>query len=558
MGPDVYGSEKSKLSSFSSRRGRESMREDSHSHSEILSPICFANQRDDDNDLFCGKFFKDKKEMSTKLKLHAVSQGFEFSTQYSDKQRYILKCVDEKCSWDFRAKSVKESESFVVRNYVSKHTCDTSLRRVNHRQATAKMLGSMISNGYKGGKIGLKPKQIIDKARDDHGVVISYSKAWRCQEHAQDLARGTPDDSFEALPSWFHMFKEKNPGSVTFIEVDSVGKFKYAFLSFGPTIRGFKLMRKVLSIDGAHLKSKYKGTLLAATAQDGNFHLYPIAFAIVDSENEASWSWFMTCMKTIIPDEEDLVFISDRAASIEKALLQHYPLAHHGICIFHFEKNVLDKFKSTTLIPLIVEAAYAYTKGDFHYLFDEIEASDPEVAEYLRKADFKKWSRAYSLANRYNMMTSNLAESINSLLKESREYPIVCLFDTIRMIMTRWFTERREEGTRHIHLSTFKVGEKMKELYNLKSRWLEVSKINDLEYEVKGDTRDQVVNFQNRHCSCLVFDVEKFPCAHAIAAAKAGNKHENDYVDDFFSNERCVLSVMFINVYKDYRIYSVL
>ncbi|KAL0702481.1 hypothetical protein Bca4012_058603 [Brassica carinata] len=470
MGPDVYESEKSKLSSFSSKRGRESMREDSHSHSEILSPICFANQRDDDNDLFCGQFFKDKKEMSTKLKLHAVTQGFEFSTQYSDKQRYILKCVDEKCSWDFRAKSVKESESFVVRHYVSKHTCDTSLRRVNHRQATAKMLGSMVTNSYKGEKIGLKPKQIIDKARDDHGVVISYSKAWRCQEHAQDLARGTPDDSFQALPSWFHMFKEKNPG--------------------------FKLMRKVLSIDGVHLKSKYKGTLLAATAQDGNFHLYPIAFSIVDSENEASWSWFMMCMKTIIPDEEDLVFISDRAASIEKALLQHYPLAHHGICIFHFEKNVLDKFKSSTLIPLIVEAAYAYTKGDFDYLFDEIEASDTEVAEYLRNADFKK------------------------------------------MIMTRWFTERRDEGDRHIHLSTFKVGEKMKELYNLKSRWLEVSKINDSEYEVKGDTRDQVVNFQNRHCSCLVFDVEKFPCAHAIAAAKAGNKHENDYVDDFFSNER--------------------
>ena len=253
----------------------------------------------------------------------------------------------------------------------------------------------------------------------------------------------------------------------------------------------------------------------------------------------------MMCMKTIIPDEEDLVFISDRAASIEKALLQHYPLAHHGICIFHFEKNVLDKFKSSTLIPLIVEAAYAYTKGDFDYLFDEIEASDTEVAEYLRNADFKKWSRAYSPTNRYNIMTSNLAESINSLLKDSREYPIVCLFDTIRMIMTRWFTERRDEGDRHIHLSTFKVGEKMKELYNLKSRWLEVSKINDSEYEVKGDTRDQVVNFQNRHCSCLVFDVEKFPCAHAIAAAKAGNKHENDYVDDFFSNERCVLSVMF-------------
>ncbi|XP_013668947.1 uncharacterized protein LOC106373299 [Brassica napus] len=368
----------------------------------------------------------------------------------------------------------------------------------------------MVINHYEGGKIGLKPKQIMEKARKDHGVVISYSKAWRSQEHGQDIARGTPDDSYEALPSWFHMIKEKNPGSVTFIEVDSVGKFKYALLSLGPSIRGFKLMRKF--------------------------------FAIVDYDNDASWNWFMKCLKTIIPDEEDLVFVSDRATSIENALLQHYPLAHHGIFVFHFEKNVLDNFKSSTLIPLVVEATYAYTKDDFDCYFHEIEASDIVLADYLRKAYFRKWSRAYSPTNRFNIMTSNMAESINSLLKVSREYPIVCLFDNVRMIMTRWFTERREQGVRHIHPVTLDVGNKMKELYDFTSRFLEVSKINDSEFEVKGDTRDQVANFQTRHCSCFVLDVEKFPCAHAIAAAKAGNKHENDYDDEFFSNERFTLA----------------
>ncbi|KAL0701536.1 hypothetical protein Bca4012_057658 [Brassica carinata] len=372
----VYGSEKSKLSAFSSRCGRESMREDSHSHSEILSPICLANQREDDDDLFCGKFFKDKKETSTKLKLHAVNQSFEFRTDYLDTKRYVLSCVDERCSWNFRAKSVN-----------------------------LRVLLCASINHYERGKIGLKPKQIMENARNDHGVVISYSKAWRCQEHAQDLARGTPDDSFEALPSWFHMLKEKNPGSVTFIEVDYMGKFKYAFLSFGPSIRGFKLMRKVISIDGAHLKLKYKGTLFAATVHDGNFHLYPLAFAIVDSENAASWSWFMMCLKTIIPDEEDLVFVSDRTSPIEAALLQYYPLAHHGICIFHFEKNVLDNHKSSTLITLVVEAGYAYTKEDFNYYFHEIKNSDPELADYLTKADIRKWSRAYAPANRFNIMT---------------------------------------------------------------------------------------------------------------------------------------------------------
>ena len=101
MGLVVYGSGKSKLTSFSSRRGRKSMGEDSHSHSDILSPICLTNQCDDDDDLFCGKFFKDKKKMSTKLRLHAVSKSFEFHTEYSDKTRYILRCMDEKMQLEF-------------------------------------------------------------------------------------------------------------------------------------------------------------------------------------------------------------------------------------------------------------------------------------------------------------------------------------------------------------------------------------------------------------------------------------------------------------------------
>ena len=111
--PVVYECGKSKLSSFFSRRGRESMIEDLYSHSEILSPICLENQCDDDDDLLCGKFFKDKMEMNTKLRLHAVSQSFEFHTEYSDRTRYILSCVDEKCSWSFRAKSVKGSQSVI-------------------------------------------------------------------------------------------------------------------------------------------------------------------------------------------------------------------------------------------------------------------------------------------------------------------------------------------------------------------------------------------------------------------------------------------------------------
>ncbi|XP_010513141.2 PREDICTED: uncharacterized protein LOC104789092 [Camelina sativa] len=467
------------------------------------------------------QLFKDKTEMRSQMRMYAVKHSFEFHTFKSDNKRYVLKCIDEKCSWRLGATKAKASDSFVVRKYISQHSCDSALRNVNHRQASARTLAGLVSNHFAGGKLPLRPKQLMEIFRNDHGVGVSYSKAWRAQEHASELARGIPADSYEVLPSWFHMIEKKNPGTITYIKADSDNKFRYGFLAFGASIRGFKLMRKVISIDGAHLKSKYKGTLLAASAQDGNFQLYPIAFAVVDSENDASWDWFLRCLKTIIPDEEDLVFVSDRASSIATALSVNYVHAHHGICTFHLQKNLETRFRaSASLLPVVHDASRAYTQYDFDYLFTQISNGDPDLGEYLWQADIRKWSRAYSPSNRYNIMTSNCAESINSRLKETREYPIVCLFDTIRSILTRWFNERREESCRHPYAVTTKVGNKMNESYNNTTRWLEVSQVNENIFEVKAALKTYMVNLDTRKCTCCMFDIDKFPCAHGIAAAK--------------------------------------
>ncbi|XP_010448992.2 PREDICTED: uncharacterized protein LOC104731347 [Camelina sativa] len=430
----------------------------------------------DVDSLFCGKLLKDKTEMRSQMRI-----------------------------WRLRATKAKASDSFVVRKYISQHSCDSALRNVNHRQASARTLAGLVSNHFAGGKLPLRPKQLMEIFRNDHGVGVS---------------------------------KEES-GTIIYIKADSDNEFRYGFLAFGASIRGFKLMRKVISIDGAHLKSKYKGTLLAASAQDGNFQLYPIAFAVVDSENNASWDLFLRWLKTIIPDEKDLVFVSDRASSIATALSVNYVHAHHGICTFHLQKNLETRFRaSASLLPVVHDASRAYTQYDFDYLFTQISNGDPDLGEYLWQADIRKWSRAYSPSNRYNIMTSNCAESINSRLKETREYPIVCLFDTIRSILTRWFNERREESCRHPYAVTTKVGNKMNESYNNTTRWLEVSQVNENIFEVKAALKTYMVNLDTRKCTCCMFDIDKFPCAHGIAAAKHVNLNENMFVDDYHSTER--------------------
>ena len=44
------------------------------------------------------------------------------------------------------------------------------------------------------------------------------------------------------------------------------------------------------------------------TAQDLDHHHYPFAFVVVDGEKNASCRWFLSRLKTLIPNDPQLVF----------------------------------------------------------------------------------------------------------------------------------------------------------------------------------------------------------------------------------------------------------
>ena len=109
-----------------------------------------------------------------------------------------------------------------------------------------------------------------------------------------------------------HMLEKANHGNVTRVVVDEAKKFKYLFfLALKANIEGFCVMRKVIIVDGTHLKNVYGGVLLVAAAQDPDHHHYPIAFAVVDGEKDDRCTWFVEQLKSVMSDVQGLVFLSD-------------------------------------------------------------------------------------------------------------------------------------------------------------------------------------------------------------------------------------------------------
>lgn len=126
------------------------------------------------------------------------------------------------------------------------------------------------------------------------------------------------------LPAHLHNLVLANPGTIADLHTersqDGENLFKYMFLALGASIKGYEALRKVIVVDGTHLKGKYAGCLLTASAQDGNYQIFPLAFAIVDSENDVSWEWFFQHLASFVPDDPQLVIVSDRHPSIYKGM----------------------------------------------------------------------------------------------------------------------------------------------------------------------------------------------------------------------------------------------
>ncbi|XP_033131764.1 uncharacterized protein LOC117126779 [Brassica rapa] len=385
-------------------------------------------------DIAVGQRYDSKDDLDRRLKLLTVRYKFDFDVETSTPTSYVVKCWVDGCLWRVRASTPGESKAFFVRIYDSKHTCSCTERSNRSRQATPDILGMLYKNF---GDVGpaVHPTSVGIAITKQFGIKMDYWKSYRTLKFAREIDEGTPECGFESLPSYLYMIRRANPSTVTRLQIDELGRFMYVFLAFGASVNGYPFMRKVVVVDGTFLNGKYKGTLLTALAQDGNFQIFPIAFAMVDRENDDSWHWFFTQLKLLIPDDEGLAIISDMHNSIGKSIRNMYPLATRGICTYHLYKNILGRYKGKKAFRLVKKGARCFRMSDFTAIFEEIEAIHPALHSYLQRADVRLWTCVHFSGERYNLMTTNIAESMNRALSHARGLNIVRILESIRVMM---------------------------------------------------------------------------------------------------------------------------
>ncbi|XP_050211461.1 uncharacterized protein LOC126661650 [Mercurialis annua] len=251
-----------------------------------------------------GQKYKDKSTLKTILSIYASNNHFQFRSYKSCKIEYIAICNEPDCEWKLRASRNKKSIVFIVRKFNNVHTCKVGERMADKRQATYNLVGNFIKDKYSNFKTVYTPADIIRDMKKEYGVELSYQTAWRSKERGLDLTRGHPADSYKLLLSYLHALKTTNPGSVAELET-----------------REDIFLYPIIVVDGTFLKAAYGGTLLTAATQDAADKIFPLAFCVVDSENDVSWEWFFNKLRETFGVREGMQDIEERKVKSENNIL---------------------------------------------------------------------------------------------------------------------------------------------------------------------------------------------------------------------------------------------
>ncbi|KAL8513715.1 hypothetical protein ACS0TY_012997 [Phlomoides rotata] len=212
-------------------------------------------------------------EFRHQLIKYTTRNGFKFKYIRND-AKYVHAICNESlycdCDWFIKAKSVPVTLYFEVYKANLVHKCVGKLVNNETTRLGPKIIGDLFLQTLST-KPNIGGKDVIKDFQNLYGFHIPYWKAWRTIEAAKNQLWGSYDDSYDQLRWYCAAISSTNPGSVVSLEHNSdTQHFERVFISFNACIEGFKSCRPMLFVDGTFMKGRAKGTLLAATAKDGD------------------------------------------------------------------------------------------------------------------------------------------------------------------------------------------------------------------------------------------------------------------------------------------------
>ena len=172
-----------------------------------------------------------------------------------------------------------------------------------------------------------------------------------------------------------------------------------------------------MHIGASHnVTGKYHGALLIATGMDGEDRLIPLAFSLIEGENNDSWSWFLHLVRRdVVGPDRKVCIILDRHQGILNAVEDHmegYQPVVHRWCMRHFVANIWQRQKSKKVIKQLKLVCASKTEKTFETRLAKLRGMMNEPATMWLEDQMEnkfKWALAYDDGSRYGVCNTNIS-----------------------------------------------------------------------------------------------------------------------------------------------------
>ncbi|XP_062028940.1 uncharacterized protein LOC133744932 [Rosa rugosa] len=182
-----------------------------------------------------------------------------------------------------------------------------------------------------------------------------------------------------------------------------------------------------------------------------------------------------------------------------------------------------------------MKVAYSPTLASYNFNLHNLKKEGgPPIEEFLRSLPLEKWCNAFFKGNRYGEMANSVAESFNNWTRDLRELPIFEMFEGLRVKVMENMSERKVACKRWTTILCPPMEALLKKSMDIGRHWA-VSMSSETVFEVHSD-KSVAVDLGNSTCSCRQWQINSFPCSHALAAIqKVRVEPVYSYIEPFYT-----------------------
>lgn len=408
----------------------------------------------------------------------------------------------------------------------------------------------------------------------------TYNQSYRVVRGVA-LRKWEEDDiSFQMMKPYLEKFKDLNPESTTMCQLDG-NHLERVFVCPGMMKASLRHVRPVMSLDAAHLKSRWKGTLYTASVQTGCNSIYPVAVGITTgNESESGWTWFLellyASLEILVMDWPDgryrykyFTFMSDRQKGLIEALRMVFPDNHSCYCAIHIARNS-EKHGGKRLSRMVHNLAKTFSHFVSTNILDNMKKVSPKGAAYIEGIPPNQWRSTSwrddpGLPPRYGIVTSNMSEATNNMFEGAREGSWLYALDYMLGKMMERITVLRnsvkgEDGVLSNIVSLIQTnweacsGSKVLEVDSEGQRFTIIRRTTRAE---ESTTRYNI-DLGTKKCTCGEWQDNGYPCIDAMAYFRLQEKMTMNEVLErqvdaryTYASERALLSVNILPVCMD-------